>query len=177
MPPESTGQVVIACDLDSTLCDTKHREYLAPSGEYRESTYSWVDYSLACRDDGLIEGVARALNLFYELGYQIHFVSGRNEEARGATVDWLQRHGVKFHALRLHDHTDVRHNAQYKVGYLKSLQARGYDVRLMFEDHISVCELIEKETSIPCITVKPRYEDHVGVSFNAAEADLLETER
>ena len=41
-------------DLDSTLCDTRHRQHMA--AQVREKKATWLEYSLACADDEPIEG-------------------------------------------------------------------------------------------------------------------------
>jgi hypothetical protein len=156
---------IVLYDLDSTISNTLHREHLAPA-ENREALESWIEYSKACINDPVIEGVAASARLYQRLGAAVGFVSGRNEEARDETIAWLERHSIHPDLLKLHDENDPRHNGEHKAKFVKELQAKGWTVELFFEDHISVCEYIEAETSVPCVTVRPRYEDNVGVSFN-----------
>lgn len=162
-------QQVIVCDLDSTLANTYHREHLAPEMHLREPVENWIPYSKACIDDTVIEGVKRALNLYAEAGMLIHFVSGRNIEALAETIQWLDANEIHWDFVRLHRHDDLRHNGEYKSAYINSLREDGFEPVLMFEDHVSVCEMIEERTGVPCVTVRPRYEDSVGVSFNLSE--------
>lgn len=157
---------IICYDLDSTMFDVHHREYLAPEGPNRGEVDNWIDYSKACIDDTVIEGVAQSARLFAEAGFYIYFVSGRNIEAYQETVDTLHKWNVPWHYIRLHRADDPRHNGEYKSQFINELIASGNRVELMFEDHVSVCEMIEERTGVPCITVRPRYDDGVGVSFN-----------
>lgn len=159
---------VICYDLDSTLFDVHHREHLAPPEEDRGPAENWIEYSKGCINDTVVEGVAESARLFSEAGYRIAIVSGRNVEAREETISVLKRYNVPWDILRLQTSTDIRHNGEYKVQFIQELFDQGLHVSLMFEDHISVCEVIESRTGVPCITVRPRYEDGVGVSFNQA---------
>lgn len=157
---------VVACDLDSTVADTQHREHLAPPADQKANVNNWIPYSMACVDDTPIPGVVAALRSLKEAGHRIFFVSGRNIEAMEATQEWLIKHDIPFDHIRLHRENDLRHNGEYKAQVINSWKNNGFDVRLMLEDHISVCEIIEEKTGVPCLTVRPRYDDKVGVSFN-----------
>lgn len=167
--------VVVLSDLDSTLANVHHREHLAPKSEAeRDELKSWIPYSKGCVDDTVVSGVLRALLLHKRGGALIGYVSGRNEEAISETISWLEEVGAPVDLIRLHGENDPRDNADHKVASIKNLQALGYDVALMYEDHVSVCEIIERETGVPCVTVRPRYNDGVGVSFNLARAAATE---
>jgi hypothetical protein len=157
---------VVCYDLDSTLFDVRHREGLAPDGPNRGDVDNWIAYSKGCIDDTVVEGVAQSARMFHAAGYRIHIVSGRNVEAYEETLEILKRSNIPVDEIRLHSADDLRHNGEYKALYINELKARGFTPELMFEDHIAVCEMIEERTGVPCITVRPRYEDNVGVSFN-----------
>lgn len=160
---------VVCYDLDSTMFDVQHRENLAPEGQKRADVENWIAYSKACIDDTVVEGVAQSARMFYAAGYRVHIVSGRNIEAMEETITALTLNNVPFDEIRLHNADDLRHNGEYKAQYINELRGRGYRVELMFEDHVAVCEMIEERTGVPCITVRPRYEDGVGVSFNLGQ--------
>jgi len=157
---------VVLYDLDSTLFNVQHREHLAPEGEARKLTSSWIAYSQGCVDDTAVEGVATSARMFAAAGYRIHIVSGRNVEALEQTIEVMDKYRIPFNEIRLHRDEDLRHNGEYKSQYINELKESGFEPVLMFEDHISVCEMIEERTGVPCITVNPRYDDGVGVSFN-----------
>lgn len=160
---------VICYDLDSTLFDVSHREHLAPEGENRSAVENWIAYSKGCIADNPVEGVAESARLFSEAGHRIHIVSGRNVEAYEETVFVLNLHGIPFDEIRLHRADDLRHNGEYKAAYINQLFEHGYQPILMFEDHVEVCEIIEEQTGVPCVTVRPRYQDNIGVSFNLGQ--------
>lgn len=159
-------QKVALFDLDSTMFDVQHREHLAPEGPNRGDVENWIAYSKACVADTVVEGVAQIARLLHDAGTLVHFVSGRNEEAMEETVFILDLNGVPWDEIRLHKADDLRHNGEYKSEYINSLKERDLEPVIMFEDHVVVCEMIEERTGVPCITVRPRYDDAVGVSFN-----------
>lgn len=165
---------VILYDLDSTLFNVQHREHLSPVGPNRADTQMWVDYSKGCINDTVVEGVAQSARLFKRAGHLIYVVSGRNIEAYQETVDVMAKYNVPWDVIRLHHDDDLRHNGEFKSGYINELKAAGLEPVLMFEDHIEVCEMIEELTGVPCLTVRPRYEDKIGVSFNLGQhAELV----
>lgn len=165
-PPSYNYDKVVLTDLDSTLANVHHREHLAPVGAAKKDGSNWIAYSKGCVNDEVVNSVATALRMYHQAGYRIHVVSGRNVEAYGETVQWLKANGIYVDEIRLRGENDFRHNAEFKSHYINGLKDLGLEPVLMFEDHVSVCEIIEERTGVPCITVRPRYEDGVGVSFN-----------
>ena len=149
-------------DLDSTVANTEHRSGVLGG----ESHQSWVTYSRFCLGDTPIEGTVAAVRLFHAQGFDIHMVSGRNAEADLETRAWLAHHGVPFHHLRLRAADDIRNNAFYKVAYIRDQRARGVEAVLFFEDQVKVAQIIQQETGVPVINVRPWYEDSVGVAGN-----------
>lgn len=82
---------VVSWDLDSTLCDTRHRQHMIGDGEARKHT-DWNAYSLACAGD--TEGPAWALfemlRMQTDLGHIV--VSRRNHSAAMLTNRWFEDH-------------------------------------------------------------------------------------
>lgn len=149
-------------DLDSTVANTEHRSDVL-GGESHES---WVTYSRFCLGDTPIEGTVAAVRLFHDQGFDIHMVSGRNAEAEHETRAWLDHHSVPFHHLRLRAADDIRNNALYKVEYIRHQRSLGVEVVLFFEDQVKVAQIIQQETGVPVVNVRPWYEDRVGVAGN-----------
>jgi uncharacterized HAD superfamily protein len=156
----------VCYDLDSTMFDVFHREHLAPEGALRADVDNWIDYSKACVGDTPVAGVMKSAKMFKKAGYNIFFVSGRNFEAYDETIAVIEANDIPWDSIRLHKSDDLRHNGEYKVQAIRDYIELGYEIELFFEDHVSVCEMIERETGVPCISVNPRYNDGVGVSLN-----------
>jgi hypothetical protein len=157
---------VVLTDLDSTVANTEGRAHLAVPGAPRHE--DWIAYSRACVNDEPIAGTVRTLQLLAASGLPIFIVSGRNVEAVQQTQEWLARHNVPFDHLRLRKPDDIQDNAEYKAAWVRELRQNGFDPVLMLEDHIGVAKLVEAE-GVPVLTVRPWYEDTVGVRVSSME--------
>lgn len=72
----------IICDIDGTIAHMTNR-----------SPYDWSRIG----EDSLDETIRNLLFTFFISGYQIIFVSGRNESCREQTQKWLDKHALNFY--------------------------------------------------------------------------------
>ncbi len=143
-------------DLDSTLCDTRHRQHMV--AQVREKQATWLEYSMACADDEPIEGAVALVRFLYELGVRQFGVSGRNASALNVTLDWLNRHQVPLDDVFLRPDDDYTTNGLFKVRVIEYLRdARGLDVVLFIEDWQEAADTIWAETRVPVLVVKGAY--------------------
>jgi uncharacterized HAD superfamily protein len=150
---------IVLTDLDSTLCDGRHRAHLAALGSTDHA--DWVAYSKACIADGSIAGAVRAIHLL-QRHYPIFAISARNVEAVVETAAWLHQEGIHVARLRLRRPEDEQINSLYKVKYIESLIAEGFEPVLMLEDSEDVVEAVSK-LGVPVLRVHPGFDDGVGV--------------
>lgn len=75
---------LIVCDLDGTLCNDTHRAHLASAGD-------WDGYHGALILDKVHEDVRMLLDVAL---VPCILLTGRPEEYRIDTVDWLERNGI-----------------------------------------------------------------------------------
>jgi hypothetical protein len=73
---------VMLIDIDGTICDDIKNEY---SDLYPKA----IEY----------EGSKEIINNWYEEGHEIHFFTARQSKDRDVTIEWLDRHGFKYHGL------------------------------------------------------------------------------
>ncbi len=78
--PENVKNYLI--DIDGTVCDD------VPNEE-PERMVTVMPYPDALK----------ILNKWYDEGHIITFFTSRTEETRGITIEWLDRHGFKYHGL------------------------------------------------------------------------------
>lgn len=73
---------ILLCDIDGTICDDipNEQSHLIPTAK-------------------VYPDALEMLNEWYDKGDEIHFFTARTEEMREATVEWLERHGFKYHSL------------------------------------------------------------------------------
>src|SRR5258708_8494069 len=116
--PRDKGAAII-CDLDGTLCLFDGR---GPFEFERLGT------------DTPSRPVVATLEAFKRDGYEIVLVSGRFEQYRAMTVDWLQRHRIKHDALYLRPDGDYRKDAEIKPELFHERIEQQYDVVLALDD-------------------------------------------
>ncbi|HRF70619.1 MAG TPA: AAA family ATPase [Candidatus Pelethenecus sp.] len=86
------GEFVI-CDLDGTLCDISDRLHLVkPDGGEK----NWKAFFENIPSDKLREDIAEMVKLLYNDGKKIVYLSGRPEEYKKETIEWLKENGMDF---------------------------------------------------------------------------------
>jgi hypothetical protein len=75
-------------DLDGTLALIEHRRHFIEG-----TTKDWRGFFAACVDDEPNLPVIRTLQALRKAGAEIWIWSGRSDEVRAQTVEWLCRHG------------------------------------------------------------------------------------
>ena len=142
----------ITFDLDSTLADTRHRHGLINN----DGPTDWVAYSMACPGDDPIEWTVNLWRLFYSRGWALSIVTGRNNRARGLTMDWLTAHGIYPDMLLMaDDHHATMDHGEYKAMSVREVAARlGQPVSLHIDDWAPVAPALAK-IGVPCLIVTP----------------------
>ena len=148
---------VVLWDLDSTLCNTAHRQPMIPLIKAKAGP-TWEDYSMACVDDTPVEATIALVRLLHGTIQQFG-VSGRSSAARELTLDWFKRHDVPLDELYLRPAGDHTPNGRYKVGVVRQLRANGLEVALFVEDWAETADYIREKTGVPVLTVQGDYLD------------------
>jgi phosphoglycolate phosphatase-like HAD superfamily hydrolase len=79
--------LAIIVDLDGTLCNAKHRLH-----HIEKKLKDWVAFFTAAKDDVPNRWCIELIRAFGRIpGYSILFVTGRGEEDRKLTQDWLDK--------------------------------------------------------------------------------------
>lgn len=83
----------VICDLDGTLCDLTHRLHYVKNENKKLNR--WDLFEKEVGKDGIFDWCKKLVN---QMGsnYPIIFCSGRNENAKKDTKDWLLKHGFEF---------------------------------------------------------------------------------
>lgn len=84
--PEGNKPPTVVCDLDGTLCDINHRRHHVRG----EGKKNWVAFMEGIPDDKVNNWCANLLMALAERGFRIVYCSGRGEEQRVVTEDWLK---------------------------------------------------------------------------------------
>jgi len=96
--------------------------------------------------------MVRLCNTLYESGLRILLCSGRSEQYRPETVEWLARQGVKYHELILRRNKDRRSDTLVKREMLAGLDRN--KILFVVEDRSGVVEMWRSE-GLVCLQCAP----------------------
>lgn len=135
----------VVFDLDGTLCDISHRVHFVARGRKR-----WREFFAACGDDEPIWPVINALQAHAAAGHRVEIWSGRSDEVRAQTEEWLHRHGgIDKYLKRMRPVKDYQRDDGLKERWLLSEQERP---SLVYDDRQRVVDMWRKH-GIVCAQV------------------------
>ena len=109
-------------DLDGTLALIDHRRHFLDD---KADPKRWQKFFAACVDDQPNEPVIRTLQALRRSGAECWIWSGRSDEVRSQTVEWLCRHGCFGNrAIRCRGGRLERRNAFVCAGLATSLRTK-----------------------------------------------------
>ena len=132
-----TTRPLAVFDLDGTLSDARHRQHLL-----ERTPRDWKGFFAAAPEDPpLPEGVDLALRSAEDC--EVVYLTGRPEQCRRDTLDWLARHGLPEGRLWMRPGNDRRPARQTKLEILRRI-ARDREVRWLVDDDELVCDACEQ---------------------------------
>ncbi len=129
----------IICDLDGTLALFNGR------GPFEMEK---------CGDDLLNGPVSETVDALNRRGWQVLLVTGRFEQFRSQTEEWLFKHKVRFHALWMRADGDFRKDAIVKRELYEREIAPHYDVLLALDDRNQSVQCW-RDLGLTCFQVAP----------------------
>jgi hypothetical protein len=141
-----TEEIVIF-DIDGTLADVSERIH-----HVRKKPKNWNAFFQGMAQDKAIHSMVRLCNLLYASGIQIILCSGRSEEHRQQTMEWLARQGVNYLDLLLRKDNDRRTDSVVKREMLATID-KG-KVLFVVEDRSRVVEMWRSE-GLVCLQCAP----------------------
>lgn len=133
-------------DLDGTLADLSHRRRHI-EGEAKD----WRAFFAACADDAPIPHVIELLLRLWNDGNKVEIWSGRSDEVRRETEEWLAKHGISGSLLTcMRSAGDRRPDHMVKRGFLRMTDQPD----IIFDDRKQVVDMWRAE-GIPCFQVAP----------------------
>ena len=146
------GAPCFVFDIDGTIADISHRLHLIDHRDYNATTpKQWDEFFARMVDDKPIEHM-RVLVDTLSLTYPVLLCTGRGEENREQTVEWLKRHRFNFFELFMRPAGDFRQDDVVKSELLDRMLAEGYAPMLVFEDRARVVKMW-RSRGIPCAQV------------------------
>ena len=135
---DETLPPALICDLDGTLALMNGRNPF--------------DAAL-CESDLLNRPVAKVLTVFRALGYKILLLSGRKDEHKPQTINWLNQHGIAFDLLEMRQAADNRVDAIVKKELFDAHIAGQYFIEFVLDDRDQVVDLWRSQLGLPCFQV------------------------
>lgn len=157
----SSGRATVAgpvaiVDLDGVLADALHRQHFLHLAEP-----DWAGFYAAVDDDGVLAAGMRLLDTLRE-SLPIVILTGRTDEVARTTLNWLDRHRIRWDMLicRPPDDDDAStHAVDYKRVEVHRMLEAGLDPVLAVDDNRKIVEMYE-EFGIPSIYVSSGYYEH-----------------
>lgn len=134
---ESLPKAII-CDLDGTLALMNGRNPFDAA---------------QCENDLLNQPVAKVLKTFQALGHKILLLSGRKDEHKTQTINWLAKHGIGYDLLELRQTTDNRKDSIVKKELFEAHIAGKYYVEFVLDDRNQVVDLWRNDLGLTCFQV------------------------
>jgi phosphoglycolate phosphatase-like HAD superfamily hydrolase len=131
-------------DIDGTLSDPSHRLH-----HIQKKPKDWRAFFAACDGDAPIPHM---IDLAQMLPAPVVCLSGRSDECRQLTVEWLTKHGVLIHGLFMRKAGDYRDDSVVKVELLAEAREAGFEPIMIFEDRKRVVDVWRK-LGIPCAQI------------------------
>ena len=152
-------------DLDGTLALIEHRRHFV-EGE----TKDWPAFFAACVDDAPNPPVIRTLQALRTAGAEIWIWSGRSDEVKAQTVEWLCRHGCMGNSptgflpawpfgaperFRMRKAGDHQPDTKLKRGWLSEIEPPEWGrLTAVFDDRKSVVDMW-RDAGVTCFQVAP----------------------
>jgi len=96
-------------DIDGTLADCSARVH-----HVKKSPKDWDAFFSGVNLDTPYEARVQACRAMFDRGYQILLCTGRNEKFRQTIEQWLSRHAIPFHELRMRAEHDKCSDVEVK---------------------------------------------------------------
>jgi predicted secreted acid phosphatase len=138
---------IVIFDIDGTLADVSGRVH-----HLNKKPKDWDAFFQGISQDKAIHSMVRLCNILYKAGIKILLCSGRSEQYRPETVEWLARQGVKYHELFLRCDKDKRSDAVVKREMLAGLERS--KILFVVEDRKGVVEMWRSE-GLVCLQCAP----------------------
>lgn len=123
-------------DLDGTLANVTHRRHFVAT-----KPKNWAAWNVAQPRDPVNEPVADLARALKAQGMAIVIVSGRGNDFRTPTVEWLTNHNIPFDALFMRASKDHRADDLIKAELLEEVLAAGFEPVAVVDDRPRVVRM------------------------------------
>ena len=135
----------IIFDIDGTLADLAHRRHLVAT-----KPKNWAAFQALAHKDPLIEPVAVLARSLSTLAHRIILCSGRGEQERPVTEEWLAKHQIWHKRLYMRAEGDYRADDIIKEELLDRMIADRFRPEVVFDDRDRCVALWRRRGLICC---------------------------
>jgi ribonucleotide monophosphatase NagD (HAD superfamily) len=126
----------VVWDLDGTLSEHNYRVHFAKKKDY--GTY----YSLMHKDEPIAHSV-ELVKMYRDKGYALIMITGRPENYRKVTLEWLSNHGIPHDILLMRNNGEFISNAMMKLARYNESVKNHFIVKAAFDDDPKVIQMWE----------------------------------
>lgn len=147
-------------DLDGTMALIEHRRHLVEKKDRKEFKPDWKAFYAACVHDAPNWPVIGTFLQLYSCGADCRIWSGRSDEVKNQTIDWLQVYlqlqpRAIFDILKMRPDVDFSPDEQLKKKWLNALPPTDRNrLCAVFDDRDKVVAMWRKE-GVACFQVAP----------------------
>ena len=130
-------RLVYVFDIDGTLANCEHRLHYI-----RKTPKDWPAFYADTHLDAPISNMTRLIkDLMRNPAVMIVYATGRGEESREATQEWLDRYAYVA-PLFMRPAGDYREDGIVKIEMLEKMRAEGLEPQIWFEDRKQVVDAL-----------------------------------
>lgn len=136
-------------DLDGTLADIEERRTLAAKEGGKINWGIFFDPN-NIQLDKPIKNTIMLLQLLKSQGLGVAILSGRGEETRAATEDWLKQYGIEYDKLIMRPVQDYQPDDVLKKSWLDAEFPSKDQILCVFDDRNKVVDMWRREGLLCC---------------------------
>ena len=123
-------------DVDGTLSDPTHRRHHVQNNPRR-----WDLWNMKMVDDTPHHDILQFVCVAESLGHAVVVCTGREEDYRDVTTDWLAKHDVYPAKVYMRKTKDYRGDDVVKKELLDQMRNDGFEPLLVFDDRQKVVDM------------------------------------
>ena len=123
-------------DIDGTLANGSHRKHFLD-----QKPRKWDEWEKLLHLDTPNHDIVFFLHLGKAIGMSIVICTGRSEETRKRTEQWLVDHGITYDMMYMRPAKDYRDDSVIKKEALEKMRMAGYDPKVVFDDRDRVVKM------------------------------------
>jgi hypothetical protein len=151
---EQKQQGIVIADLDGTIALIEHRRHWLDGERHPEMTSDkrWRKFFAECVNDPPNWPVIYTLQALQRVGYYIHIFSGRSDDVREQTIDWLEAFNVPYDHLRTRAAGDFTPDEVLKRQWIEDYDLA--QILAVFDDRRKVVDMW-RSLGLTCFQVAP----------------------